>query len=244
MKGGFVMYVNIKEIREEIGITQGKMAELLGISRYTVNLMEKPDKPYHINANRYYDLHSKLPEYIQLPEDFYNYTGLTVVLNSIIYGISIKDIHHIISNIYDPAILRGMFLYDKKEIIDKTFPDLYVPCTKDKNGSYKRFTNPALHNDTFNRSMLLNRSEYKEPLKRVDYLRMGGSKKDYDKYSVKNIKCNMFFNNVLQSELSEYLGVYQMKLSRWFAKEDMSLVMYAEELDKLFNPYIIPRIIK
>ena len=98
------MELNVKEIRVKLKLTQQEAANLIGVSRYFVNMAERQhNNIISIPAQKYLDAHNKVPDVIVLPDDFFHYTKPTICLNCAMQGVfksHIPDIIYADNQIY------------------------------------------------------------------------------------------------------------------------------------------------
>lgn len=141
------MKIDLKKFRRENNLIQLDVAKALKIAPLTYR---KYEKSQNIPAVLYYRLHTLYPNSIKLPDDFYDYTPLCVIVNMAIYNISQSKLGKALDKpqcIISQLLNTDDSLYDYKEVIDKLFPVIYRPCIKENN-EYKCIDTFQLKNHT------------------------------------------------------------------------------------------------
>jgi len=217
------MRINLFFLRKKYNLTQEKAANILDVCRYTINKAEKNGYILEMNATKYYNLSLKQPNYIKLPVDFFYYTKPIVTMNAYLQGISKEKIKNLyifrqnqISNHED------MFLYDRKENIQKMFSSYYVPYLYDSKKMVEQ--DPEAYEKDIQDILT------KQVLKDVP---VGPE----EKYNAFNIKCNLGYYNMSQAKFAKLLNINEMKITRML-QNNTNFSEYACIIENIFPNYI------
>lgn len=239
------MRVNIKELQQKSGLNQKRFSKASGINRYSLSLANTdPSKEFiRIPDDKYYELYKKFPNIVDLPDDFFYYTRLSLLLNKSVYRITAGQLRETIpsSSLY----ISGPFLYQYKDKFKMVFPELYIPCVE--NNKKIAFYREA---DTlpFKPEHVPEKPE-KFILSTKESITGTESKRKekqllFDKYSVENIMANIDCRMLNIKQFSEVIGADVLKMRKLLKKENCSLMEHADYWDCLFQPYIIPVMLK
>lgn len=229
------MIINLKAICDNTDMTQTEFARLTGISRFTVWKATEPayNGLFNVTADRFYQIHCRLPDLIPLPDDFFHYTRPGFMINKYLNQYSKKKtLEEVPKRLYDS---KDYFLYSYKEQIDRLFPKMYLPYYMDQNGTL------SLYKGTdyipFDKKLYENHPiTLFSPMTWEKYQSVSGAdRKTYDRYSTYNIRANLFFRHLSRKDFLSMLTT-DMHL---FMKKDVSFVQSKKLLEKIFEPYIV-----
>ena len=117
-------------------MTQKELAAISGVNRYTINTVINGDGYYDMPADKVFKIYKAHPDCLSLPEDFFVYSGASLVATLSIEGISIAA-HARKTNKGTTTLNRivndtkTFFIYDNKDL----FTDLkyiYVPLVNNE----------------------------------------------------------------------------------------------------------------
>lgn len=215
-------------------LSQTEFASRSGISRYSVWQATEPayKNTITVTADRFYEIHCNIPDYLPLPEDFYKYTKPILKINKYMYkykkDVLSKELPKGFFNAFD------YFIYNYKEAVDKLFPKLYLPYYIDNNGDERLYT--GMDYIPFDTKEYKDVIELSPPVTWEDYQQKGGAdRKKYERYAFYNIKANLFLRNITKTT---FLGMLPKPMRR-FMNGDVSFVLDGDVLEQVFNPYIV-----
>lgn len=230
------MDLNIKEIRQKMGVNQVKLSKLIGINRYSIWKAENDPESkntIYVKEDKYFELHNLFPDVFPLPEDFLYFTKLSLMLNKCIYNVSATKLREYISvaKFYD----RDSYMYDSKEQILPLFPQYFIPAVE-KDEQWVFYENPCM--PEFNKDIPL-KIKF-NAITKEEYLALNQDMSLFDKYLVPNIELNLACRNISKKEFAKSCHRSETLILKMLRRKQDSLVLDREIIDKLFEPYILP----
>lgn len=226
------MIINLKAICGSIDMSQAEFARLSGLSRYTIWKATEPayKGDVLVSADRFYEIHKRIPGFLPLPEDFFNYTRPIVMINKYQYNLKNNGVfQHIAARLNSSDYY---FFYSYKDMIDEVFPNMFLPYIIDSDHN----TIPYHGTDFIPFSKRDPDSIYlHSPVTWEKYKDSPDADRGtYDRYSAGNLRANLFFRNLSRKD---FLSMVSSRIQR-FLNMDVSFVRDKEVLEELFEPYI------
>ena len=228
------IYEKTKKDAKPKELSQTEFASQSGISRYAVWKATEPAyrDTITVTADRFYEIHSNIPKYLPLPEDFFYYTKPILKINKYMYKykreVLRKELPKSFFNAYD------YFIYNYKEGIDKLFPKLFLPYYIDHNGNECLYTGKDYI--PFDTKKYKNTIELSSPVTWEDYRQQeGADRKRFERYASYNIRANLFIRNISKEAFTDILS----KSVRGLTNGEVSFVSDGDVLERVFDPYIV-----
>lgn len=215
-------------------LSQTEFASLSGISRYSVWQATEPGykDTITVTADRFYEIHCNIPDYLPLPEDFFYYTKPILKINKYMYKYKQEDLLKELPKGFFNAF--DYFIYNYKEGVDKLFPKLYLPYYIGSNGNECLYRGKDyIPFDTKENKDII---ELSPPVTwEVYQQKAGAERKKYERYASYNIKANLFLRNITKTPYTRILP----RTMRSFMNGDVSFVFDGDVLEQVFDPYIV-----
>ena len=255
------MLVNKEELVEKIRRKQRKctnkdIAQIMGKARSYIASIGRDATHYKVKDYEYLQLCENHPDIFELPEDFYFYTLYIYSMNHFIRG-SVYSRDPLVKNRRKTD--SGIYMYSYKDRMLDTIKKIgdemkhenkeeagsyYVPFYKNEMGEMVLYDKAPQNTIKFSEEeleILKKKNEKKIVRKKSEFIITEDNREDFIKYSLMNIKCNLYYHDETIQNLTKYLDVssYFMYNACQENPFTTSLLDFKEKLDIIFKPYII-----
>lgn len=221
------------DIKRDLKIPIYKFTGATGLCRQSVyNAINNNNGIMYLTPDKYYALATYFPDYVKLPDDFFDYTKTSYYVHKAIYGFSIDDVtercHMSSSRIHKFNKIKSDYLYGYKQLFHDVFPTVYKLYMIDSSGIISRVTQ-GVYKPKLNSTLAIHRAYKYDPDATAPSLRK--------RFTKDNLIANM---EIYQISLNDIVSILSPHITRYAIRKGWSTAgsIERERLCFMFDPFI------